>query len=348
MKELVVISGKGGTGKTSLVAAFARLAGRAALADCDVDAADLHLVVRANDREEHPFSGGKVARVIDERCTGCDRCREVCRFAAISADPYRVDPVRCEGCGLCVRLCPSEAIAFDAVVNGAWYVADTPFGPLVHARLRPAEENSGKLVTVVRNEARRLATEQGLDLVLVDGSPGIGCPVIASLAGASLALVVTEPTLSGQHDLGRVLELCRHFRLPVAVCVNKWDLNPELAGEIEREALAKGARFVQRVGYDRLFTAAQIAGDSVLDAAGARATEAIATGRRAPQTAARASSSADGAPRDEAANVISAKAATPDVATPDVATPDVAGEVRRLWQALREALDGAAADSAVR
>ena len=266
MKELVVISGKGGTGKTSLVAAFARLAGRSALADCDVDAADLHLVVQAAQREEHEFSGGKVARVVEARCTGCDRCREVCRFAAVSPDPYRIDPVRCEGCGLCVRLCLAEAIAFETAVNGAWYVADTPFGPLVHARLRPAEENSGKLVTIVRNEARRVATENGLDLVIVDGSPGIGCPVIASLAGASLALVVTEPTLSGKHDLGRVLDLTHHFRLPVAVCVNKHDLNPALAETIEREALTAGARFVSRVRYDATFTTAQIAGASVLDA----------------------------------------------------------------------------------
>lgn len=265
MNELVVISGKGGTGKTSLTASFARLAGRAALADCDVDAADLHLVVAGTLEEEHEFVDGKVARIVAERCSGCGRCLEVCRFDAVSSDPWRIDPGACEGCGLCARVCPAAAVAFEPVPRGSWRVSRTAFGPMVDARLLPGGENSGRLVTKVREEARRRAGADGLDLLLVDGAPGIGCPVIASLAGASLVLVVTEPTVSGVHDLGRVLDLAAHFRLPTAVCVNKWDLNPEMTTEATRVAGERGARAVFRVRYDRSFTRAQLDGLSVVD-----------------------------------------------------------------------------------
>jgi MinD superfamily P-loop ATPase len=245
--ELVVISGKGGTGKTSVVAAFAALAGGAVLADCDVDASDLHLVLRPEAGHEHPFSGRRQAIIDPETCTACGGCAEVCRFAAVlgSADEgYSVDSIACEGCELCRRVCPAEAIRMEPVVNGAWMVSETRFGPLVHAHLGVAEDNSGKLVTLVRNEARRVAEERGLPLIIVDGSPGIGCPVISSLAGADLVLAVTEPTVSGRHDLDRVLQVMRQFRLPFAVCVNKADLNPELGDQIAAEATAVGAAFV--------------------------------------------------------------------------------------------------------
>ena len=217
-RELVVISGKGGTGKTSIVAAFAALAGGAVLADCDVDAADLHLVLDPELGPEHPFSGRRQAIIDAEACTACGRCAEVCRFAAVLGAPdssYSIDPIACEGCELCRRVCPADAIRMEPVVNGAWMVSETRFGPLVHARLGVAEDNSGKLVTLVRNEARRVAEERGLPLVIVDGSPGIGCPVISSLAGADLVLAVTEPTVSGRHDLDRVLQVVRQFRLPL-------------------------------------------------------------------------------------------------------------------------------------
>lgn len=265
MKELVVISGKGGTGKTSLTAAFARLAQPVALADCDVDAADLHLVVPGTVEEEQEFVDGKVARIVADRCDGCGRCQEVCRFDAVSADPWRIDAGACEGCGLCARVCPREAVAFEPVPRGSWRVSRTPFGPMVDARLHPGGENSGRLVTRVREEARRRAMAEGLDLLLVDGAPGIGCPVIASLAGTSLVLVVTEPTVSGLHDLGRVLDLAAHFRLPAAVCVNKWDLNPDGTAAVTEAAEGRGARAVFRVRYDPAFTQAQLDGLSVVD-----------------------------------------------------------------------------------
>lgn len=265
MKELVIISGKGGTGKTSVAAAFARLAHDKVLADCDVDAADLHLVLSSVPVERHAFSGRKRATIDRTTCVVCGECAEQCRFGAIDLDPPHVDRFTCEGCGLCARLCPANAIRLEPAANGEWSVAETPWGPLVEARLGVAEDNSGKLVTLVRAEARRVAQERALDTVIIDGAPGIGCPVIASLAAASLALVVTEPTVSGRHDLGRVLALARHFRLPFAVCVNKSDLNPSVAQVIEKEALAAGALFVTSVRYDRAVTEAMVAGGSVVD-----------------------------------------------------------------------------------
>ncbi len=275
-RELVVISGKGGTGKTSVVAAFAALAGGAVLADCDVDAADLHLVLRPELGAEHEFSGRRQAVIDPAACTDCGRCAEVCRFAAIlgAADGgFTIDSIACEGCELCQRVCPADAIRMEPVVNGAWMVSQTRFGPLVHARLGVAEDNSGKLVTLVRNEARRVAEERDLPLVIVDGSPGIGCPVIASLAGADLVLAVTEPTVSGRHDLDRVLQVVRQFRLPFAVCVNKADLNPDLGATIAAEAAAAGAVFVVTVDYDPAVTQAQVAGTDVIDFGGRAAAE---------------------------------------------------------------------------
>jgi MinD superfamily P-loop ATPase len=275
-RELVVISGKGGTGKTSVVAAFAALAGGAVLADCDVDAADLHLVLRPELGDEHEFSGRDQAVIDPDACTSCGRCVEICRFAAVLGTPesgYSVDRIACEGCELCRRVCPAEAIRMQPLVNGAWMVSETRFGPLVHARLGVAEDNSGKLVTLVRNEARRVAEDRGLPLVIIDGSPGIGCPVIASLAGADLVLAVTEPTVSGRHDLDRVLQVVRQFRLPFAVCVNKADLNPQLSTQIAAEATAGGAAFVATVSYDLAVTHAQVAGTDIIDYGGRAAAE---------------------------------------------------------------------------
>lgn len=274
MKELVVISGKGGTGKTSIVASFAALAKNAVLADCDVDAADLHLVLNPAIQRREEFSGGKRARVEPDQCTGCGKCNEVCRFGSVSSDgpansrlemTFRIDPIACEGCGLCAWFCPEKAIAFGPVVNGEWYLSETRHGPMVHAKLGIAEENSGKLVSIVRQEARKIAYERMCDLIIIDGSPGIGCPVIASITGASLVLVVTEPTVSGMHDLNRVADLAKHFGLPGLVCVNKWDLNPELAATIEAQASSRGLAIAGRVRYDRSVTEAQIHRQSVLE-----------------------------------------------------------------------------------
>jgi len=267
VKELVVISGKGGTGKTSIVASFAELAEDVILADCDVDAADLHLVLEPTTVHRESFSGGSRATILRERCTACGKCHELCRFGAISRcslgnggidGHYRVDPIACEGCGVCAYFCPENAIEFGPVVNGELYVSGTRCGPMVHARLGVAAESSGKLVSLVRTRARQLAAQQGRRLIIVDGPPGIGCPVIASITGASLVLVVTEPTQSGEHDLERVLQLTRHFGIPAAVCVNKWDLNPSMAGRIEGKATSADAVIAGRVRYDYEVTSAQI------------------------------------------------------------------------------------------
>lgn len=287
MTELVVISGKGGTGKTSLVASFAVLAGTLVLADCDVDAADLHLIMAPAVQAGYSFRSGHEAVIRQDDCLRCGACLAHCRFDAVrmygreaGEAAFRVDPVSCEGCGVCVRFCPAGAIDFPERTCGEWYVSRTRCGPMVHARLGVAAENSGKLVTTVRREAQRIAGEQGIDRILVDGSPGIGCPVIASVTGASLVLAVTEPTVSGQHDLARILELARHFGLKTAVCVNKWDLNPRMADRIERRAAACGAAPIGRVRYDRAVTAAQLQGRAVVELPDAPAAEDIRQGWR--------------------------------------------------------------------
>ncbi|MEW6379544.1 MAG: ATP-binding protein [bacterium] len=266
VRQLVVISGKGGTGKTSLTASFACLAGETVVADCDVDAADLHLVLTPKVRERHEFRSGHEAVIRDADCIQCGACRENCRFGAItvrdraagSRPEFAIDPIACEGCGVCVRFCPAQAIDFPERLCGEWMVSDTRCGPMVHARLGTAAENSGKLVSVVRRKAHQLAEESGFPLVIVDGPPGIGCPVIASVTGASLVVIVTEPTVSGEHDLERVLALTRHFAIPALVCVNKWDLNPAMTERIENKARLSGAQAAGRIRYDRRVTKAQL------------------------------------------------------------------------------------------
>jgi MinD superfamily P-loop ATPase len=273
MKELVVVSGKGGTGKTSLVASFAALAEKPVLADCDVDAADLHLVLAPKATETHVFVGGHVAVVREADCSGCGGCLALCRFGAMregrdaqGGPIFTVDPFSCEGCGVCVHFCPRGAVDFPDRESGAWMVSDTRFGPMVHARLDPGAENSGKLVAAVREEARRAAKKNRRDTILVDGPPGIGCPVIAAIGGATRLLAVTEPTLSGAHDLERVLALAAHFSVPAFVAVNKWDINPKRADAIEAEARSKGAKIAGRVRYDPGVTAAQMRSSTAIEA----------------------------------------------------------------------------------
>ena len=264
MKELVVISGKGGTGKTSLMAAFASLAGKKVLCDADVDAADLHLILNPAVVRRVDFQSGNNAVIDNELCTGCGLCREMCRFDAISAD-YHVNPINCEGCGVCVHFCPEAAIDFPENTCGEWFVSDTRFGPLVHARLGIAEENSGKLVTLVRQEARKLGEAENLELILTDGPPGVGCPVIASIGGASAVLIVTEPTVSGKHDMERVAQLADHFRVPAMICVNKFDLNLEMTRDIEEYARKKDIVCLGRIPFDPVFTKAMIEVQTVLE-----------------------------------------------------------------------------------
>jgi len=280
MRELVVVSGKGGTGKTSVVASLAALAKNAVFADCDVDAADLHLVLEPNVRQSEGFRSGRVAQVRAEDCTGCGTCAELCRFDAVRHDgngSYTIDEIGCEGCGVCHHFCPAGAIDFPEKVCGTWFISDTRFGPMVHARLGIAEENSGKLVSKIRKEARRIAEEQGRDLILADGSPGIGCPVIASVAAADMLLVVAEPTVSGIHDLARVADLAAHLRVRATVCVNKADLNPQMAEKAEDAAAQRGLAFMGRLPYDNDVTKAQIAGKSVVEFSDGPAAEAMKT-----------------------------------------------------------------------
>jgi MinD superfamily P-loop ATPase len=261
-KEICVLSGKGGTGKTSLVGALAALITDKILVDCDVDAPDLHLLLTPKIKSREEFLGGRKAVIISELCTECGRCLEVCRFEAVS-DNFRVDSTPCEGCGVCVHFCPFGAIDFPPAVCGEWFMSETRFGPMVHAQLGAGQENSGLLVSLVRGKAQDLAEANNLPLILVDGPPGIGCPVISSLTGTDGVLIVTEPTLSGLHDLNRVLELSNHFKIPGMVLINKYDLNREMTERIEIYCREKGLNLAGRLPYDPIVTEAMIQGKTI-------------------------------------------------------------------------------------
>ncbi len=264
MKEIVIISGKGGTGKTSIVAAFASLAEKKVLCDADVDAADLHLIMNPEIKERHDFESGYSAIINQDKCTECGLCRELCKWDAISED-FVVDSIECEGCGVCYYFCPEKAIDFPLNTCGEWYLSETRFGPMAHARLGIAEENSGKLVSLIRQEGKKLADEGHLDLLLTDGPPGIGCPVIASLGGASAVLIVTEPTVSGRHDMERVAELAAFFKIPAMLCVNKFDLNPDEGEAIEAFAKERNISVIGRVPFDPAFTKAMVQGKTIVE-----------------------------------------------------------------------------------
>ena len=260
MREIVVISGKGGTGKTSITAAFAHLAGNKVLCDLDVDAPDLHLLLEPDVVREEAFLSGNEAVIDPARCTGCGTCLDMCRFGAVSAadGTFSIDPMRCEGCKVCVAFCPSGAVDFPPRHCGTRYLSDTRFGPMVHAQLFPGQENSGRLVSELKKEARALAGRMGRSLILCDGAPGIGCPVISSLSQADLAVIVTEPTPSGVHDLERVEALCGHFRIRVAVIVNKCDLNDGHASAIADLCRAKGHVLAGSLPHDTVVTEAMV------------------------------------------------------------------------------------------
>ncbi len=268
MKQLVILSGKGGTGKTSVAAALAHLASLdmpIVLADADVDAANLELVLAPYKLEQHVFMGGQVAVIDPELCQLCDRCYEVCRFEAIlpGDDTYRVDALACEGCASCVTQCPEGAIHSEEQQAGLWFRSATRFGPLFHAHLFAAQENSGKLVTMVKQQGRLLALDEGRELLIVDGPPGIGCPVISANAGADSALLVTEPTVSGAHDLGRILRTVNHFRVPALVLINKADVNLAHTAKIEAYCRAQGIAMVGKLPYDTIVTEAMVQGQPV-------------------------------------------------------------------------------------
>lgn len=257
MKQIAVISGKGGTGKTTIVASMASLAERAVLVDCDVDAPNLGILIEHEVKERHEFYGMQKAEIIQERCISCGLCEEKCRFGAISHDNrFTVDRTACEGCRFCARLCPSDAIEMVDNLSGHWFLSSSPYGPFVHARLKAAEENSGKLVTLVRNKTREIAERTGSDFILIDGPPGIGCPVIATLSGVDEAVVVFEPTPSGLHDGIRAIEIAEHFGAKIFCIINRSDLNEEVCREIRDLCDKKGIEILQEISYDIRFVKA--------------------------------------------------------------------------------------------
>lgn len=268
MKEILVLSGKGGAGKTSLTAALARLMS-CVLVDCDVDAADLHLLLSPRESQEHPFVAGEAPEFALDRCIGCGRCLELCRFAAIrpgiDGKPAGLAPGGCEGCGVCADHCPVPAITMVPQQCGVWYRSETVCGTMLHARLRPGAENSGKLVAVIRKAAQAETRAQGLPFLLADGPPGIGCPVISALTGADLAVLVTEPSVSGIHDMKRTAELARSFDVPVQVVINKSDIDPGKTAEIAEFCRRNGMGLAGKIGFDPLFTAAMRQGRTVMD-----------------------------------------------------------------------------------
>jgi MinD superfamily P-loop ATPase len=270
MKQLVILSGKGGTGKTSVAAAFAHLARagpaplQAVLADADVDAANLELLLHSDRRESHDFIGGAVALIDPERCQGCGICQQVCRFDAIDGGQvYTVDPIACEGCAACVYQCPENAIRMEPQLAGRWYRSDSLFGPLLHADLFPAQENSGRLVTLVKQNARLCALDDDYPASIVDGPPGIGCPAISAAAGANLALIFTEPTAAGIHDLERILGTTSHFRISALVVINKADLFPQGTEQIEEICQECGIEVIGRIPFDPAVTDAIVHGEPV-------------------------------------------------------------------------------------
>jgi len=277
MKELLILSGKGGTGKTSLVGSIAALAENKIMVDCDVDAADLHLLLAPKPRSKNEFRSGVKAKIVNDLCSACGLCVELCQFDAITmgAQTAVIDSLGCEGCGVCAHFCPEQAIELEENHCGSWYISDTDYGPMVHAQLFAGEENSGRLVSFIKKEAHTLAEQTGVDLIVIDGAPGIGCPVIASLSGVNTVLAVTESTQSGWHDLERVLDLAVHFKIPTFVCINKWDLYPQMTEEIEASCAARGVQVLGRIPFDPAVVAAQIQGVPVVNLPQSPAAEAI-------------------------------------------------------------------------
>jgi MinD superfamily P-loop ATPase len=277
MHEILIISGKGGTGKTSITAAFAHSSQSAVICDLDVDAPDLHLVLRPDPSDSVPFVASFEPVIDASLCTRCGVCQEMCRFHAIHdlPDGVAVNPLRCEGCGVCMVFCPEKAIAFTPKQCGEWRISNTRFGPLVHAQLYPGEENSGKLVTRLRKEAKALAQSRNAETVISDGPPGIGCPVISSMSGQDLAVVVTEPTPSGLHDMRRIIELCGHFRLPTAVIINKCNLHRQMAAEIHAFCEELALPVISELPYDTRFVEAMVKGLALTELAESKTTRAL-------------------------------------------------------------------------
>ena len=263
IKEITVLSGKGGTGKTSVTASLAVLAKDAVLTDCDVDAPDLHMLLKPKVLEKNEFKASRVAVLDTQLCVQCGKCEEHCRFGAI--DQQVIDSVLCEGCGVCVYVCPMAAIELEKRVSGYAFISKTKYGSMSHALLNPGEENSGKLVSLVRKNAKKVAEKENCILIINDGPPGIGCPVIASVGGVDVGLIVVEPTLSGIHDMERAFGLLNHFKIPSLVCVNKYDLNTENTSRIEEFCKGNGVKVVGKIPFDPIVTEAMVAGKPVVE-----------------------------------------------------------------------------------
>jgi len=264
MKQITVLSGKGGTGKTTITASFAVLANDIVIADCDVDAPDLHMLLHPQIMKTQEFKGPKLAVIDKTKCIKCGLCKNSCRFDAIN-DSIQIDPFSCEGCGVCVVVCPEEAISLQERISGHAFISKTKYGIMSHARLDPGESNSGKLVTMVRNNAQQIAEEENCNLILIDGSPGIGCPVIASVTGIDTGLIVTEPTMSGIHDLDRAIQLLNHFNISPLVCINKYDINRKNTEKIVKFCEKNKAEVTGKISFDPIMTEAMVAGKTVVE-----------------------------------------------------------------------------------
>lgn len=264
MKQILVISGKGGTGKTVVTGSLAVLANNALMVDCDVDAADLHLLLHPSIKERHDFRSGHTALIDPSLCRKCGKCLTACRFQAIKRDLI-VEPFSCEGCGLCSRVCPHGAIRMQENISGEWFISDTQYGPFVHAKLGIAEENSGKLVAKIRQLAKELAQKQFRDYVIIDGPPGIGCPVIASLTGVDRAVIVTEPSLSGLHDARRVLGVAQHFGVLTKFVINKYDLNKDMTEKIETFCQENNIPVIGKIPFDKAVVESLVEGKTVVE-----------------------------------------------------------------------------------
>ena len=264
MKQLVVISGKGGTGKTVLAGAFSAIAKNHVMADCDVDASNLHLLLNPIIKERHFFKSGFTALIDPLKCTHCLNCIQACRFDAIS-NSLVVDSISCEGCGFCYHLCSAQAIQMTENNSGEWFISDTRFGPFVHAKLGVAEENSGKLVSLVKKQAWKLASNKNNDLIIIDGAPGIGCPVIACISNTDCAVVVTEPTLSGLHDAKRVIEVAQHFDVPVKLVINKFNLNESMVKSIEQYAKDNHIFVIGKIPFDQAVVESVVNGKTIME-----------------------------------------------------------------------------------
>lgn len=278
MKQLVIISGKGGTGKTIIAAALATLAQNKVMADCDVDAANLNLLLQPEIQETYPFTAGKKAHIDDEKCTRCRECVNICRYDAITEkddEEIIIDPISCEGCGVCFYICPLDAIEMENRQSGEWFVSKTKYGPFVHAKLGIGEENSGKLIAEVRKMAKQIADKENLDFVIIDGPPGIGCPVISSLSGTDLALIVTEPTISGIHDMERVVQMAQHFKTQTACCINKYDINLQNTAQIESWCAKNSIPLLGKIPFAAEVTKSMVQGIPLTEYTSNSASQAI-------------------------------------------------------------------------